>query len=138
MARQSNVLNCLRMKPAFREHLLTLSLLAATLAIVFFPFIFEGKTILPTDLIDTMTLPFSQHYGPPHTYNPLIVDGALQFYPLKYFTKQAYEQGNFAFWNPYILCGYPQYLDGMWTYNFVLFLPMQMAFRLILLLPLLV
>lgn len=121
-----------------REYILTLTLLAATLALTFFPMLFEGRTVLPSDMIDTMTLPFSQHYGPEHAYNSLITDGYLQFYPLKYFTKQAYEHGNFAFWNPYILNGYPQYLEGMWTYNFVLFLPFAIAFPLILLLPLLV
>ncbi|HET6401848.1 MAG TPA: YfhO family protein [Candidatus Kapabacteria bacterium] len=126
------------MSRTLREYTITLALLAATLALTFYPMLFEGRTVLPSDMIDTMTLPFSQYYGPEHAYNSLITDGALQFYPLKYFTKEAYEHGNFAFWNPYILNGYPQYLEGMWTYNFVLFLPFAIGFPFILLLPLLV
>jgi len=122
----------------FRQAIITLCLLIAALAITFFPVLFEGKPLLPSDFIDTMTLPFSASYHPQQAYNSFITDGYLQFYPLKYFTKQAYEAGNFAFWNPLILNGYPQYLDGMWTYNFVLFLPFKIAFLLILLLPLLV
>ena len=126
------------MTRAVREYTVTLALLAGMLAVTFFPMIFQVRTILPSDLIDTMTLPFSHYFGPEHAYNSLITDGYLQFYPLKYFTKLAYGHGHFAFWNPYILNGYPQYLEGMWTYNFVLFLPFRIAFPLILLLPLLV
>ncbi len=126
------------MNKSFREYVITIGLLILTLALAFFPVLFNGRTMLPSDLIDTMTLPFSQYYGPQHAYNSLITDGYLQFYPLKYFTQQAYQHGFFAFWNPYILNGYPQYLEGMWTYNFVLFLPINAAFDLILLLPLLV
>ena len=126
------------MHRVLREYTTTIALLAATLAVTFYPMLFEGRTVLPSDMIDTMTLPFSHYYGAEHAYNSLITDGYTQFYPLKYFTKQAYEHGNFAFWNPYILNGYPQYLEGMWTYNFVLFLPFAIAFPLILLLPLLI
>jgi hypothetical protein len=126
------------MNRPLREYLLTIVLLLATLVLAFYPVLFNGRTMLPSDLIDTMTLPFSQYFGPQHAYNSLITDGYLQFYPLKYFTQQAYQHGCFAFWNPYILNGYPQYLEGMWTYNFVLFLPFDIAFRLLVLLPLLV
>jgi len=122
----------------WRELGITFSLFLIVLLLTFFPVLFQGKLLLPSDMIDTMTLPFSHYYGPEHADNSLITDGYLQFYPLKYFTKQAYEQGHFAFWNPYILNGYPQYLEGMWTYNFVLFLPFAIAFPLILLLPLLI
>ncbi len=126
------------MRKHFREYSFTFALLLGTILVCFYPLVFNGRSILPTDLIDTMTLPFSQYYGPQHAYNSYLADGYLQFYPLKYFTKLAYEHGNFAFWNSYILNGYPQYLEGMWTYNFVLFLPLKIAFPLILLLPLLV
>jgi hypothetical protein len=126
------------MNKSLREYAITIGLLIATLALAFFPVIFNGRTMLPSDLIDTMTLPFSQYFGSQHTCNSLITDGYLQFYPLKYLTQQAYQHGFFAFWNPYILNGYPQYLEGMWTYNFVLLFPLAIAFRLIILLPLLV
>src|ERR1017187_6035122 len=124
------------MNKSLREYAITIGLLTATLTLAFFPIIFNGRTILPSDLIDTMTLPFSQYFGPQHAYNSFITDGYLQFYPLKYLTQQAYQHGYFAFWNPYILNGYPQYLEGMWTYNFILFLTINVAFNLILLLPL--
>ena len=123
-----------------REYSVTVLALLAALAIVFFSVLFQGRTLLPADLIDTMTLPFSHYFAPEHAYNSLIVDGALQFYPLEYFTKLAYEHGHVAFWNPFILNGYPQYLDilGGGIYNLLLFLPMSIAFPFVLLFPLLV
>ncbi len=128
------------MNRPIREYSLTVALLLATLSVAFFPVLFQGRTMLPADLIDTMTLPFSQNFGPQQAYNSLVTDASQQCYPLKYLTKQAYDRGNFAFWNPYILNGYPQYLDilGLWTYNLVLFLPFAVAFPMLLLLPLFV
>src|SRR5437867_10600961 len=125
------------MKSTLREYSVTLSLLLGALLITFFPVIFLNRTLLPSDLIDTMTLPFSQYYGPPQAYNSLVTDAYLQFYPLKYFTYQAYHHGYFAFWNPFILNGYPQYLEGMWTYNISLFfLPFEVAFLFLVISPL--
>jgi Bacterial membrane protein YfhO len=124
------------MNRSLREYTCTFALLVATLAVAFYPVLFNGRTMLPSDLIDTMTLPFSQYFGPQQAYNSLITDASQQLYPLKYYTKQAYEHCNFAFWNPYVLNGYPQYLEGMWTYNFALFLPFAFSFPLLLLLPL--
>jgi len=128
------------MNKSLREYAITFGLLTATLAFAFFPVIFNGRTMLPSDLIDTMTLPFSQYFGPQHAYNSLVTDGCTEFYPQKYFAKQAYAHGNFAFWNPYILNGYPQYLDilGLGTYHFILFLPFAFGFPILLLLPLFV
>lgn len=96
--------------------------------------------MLPSDMVDTLTLPFSSYYGPQQAHNPMVTDGYFQLYPLKYYTEEAYRAGHFAFWNPLILNGYPQYLEGMWTYNVLLFLPFSFLdrFQLLLILPLLV
>lgn len=129
-----------RSRTETRQALVTLALLALTLGATFFPVLFEGKSLLPSDLINTMTLPFSESYQAPHAYNSLVTDGYFQFYPLKYLTSQAFESGRFAFWNPFILNGYPQYVEGMWTYNPILLLPLSFALclNLLLIVPLLV
>ena len=126
------------MRTGVREYVLTVLLLLATLAAAFFPVLFEGRTMLPTDLIDSMTLPFSNYFGPQGAYNTFVVDGALQLYPLKLLTKQAYEHGIFNFWNPFILNGYPSYLNGELIYSVLLFLPMSVGFPALVLMPLFV
>ncbi|MDP4200971.1 MAG: YfhO family protein [Bacteroidota bacterium] len=123
-----------------RQAFVTLAALLIVLVAAFYPILFEGKSLLPSDLIDTMTLPFSETYQPPHAYNSLVTDGYLQSYPLKHFTAQALANGHLAFWNPYILNGYPEYVEGMWTYNPILLLPFsfETKFNLLLIFPLLV
>ena len=87
--------------------------LAIILGIIFFPYLFGGKTFLPSDMIDTMTAPFNAEYGPPQTQNHYIFDALTQTYPYKTQTKEAFESGKLAYWNPHILAGYPQYAETM-------------------------
>src|ERR1700679_3083567 len=132
-----------RMNRAFREHLLTFTLLAATLAVTFYPILFAGRTLLPSDLIDTMTLPYSQAYDHPQAANAYVSDGLLQFYPYKLLLRDAWLHGRFAFWNPMNLCGYPAYAETMAAnfdlLNVVLIIaPFPLAFHIYILLPLLI
>src|ERR1035437_1220515 len=83
-----------------------LATLAAVLCIAFFPYIFEGKIFLPTDMFDTMMAPFNAHYGPPQAQNFYPFDGIVQTYPYKLATQEALRSGHLAYWNPHILCGY--------------------------------
>jgi hypothetical protein len=85
--------------------------LAAILCIAFFPYIFEGKIFLPTDTLDTMTSPFNTNYGPPQSQNFYLFDGIVQTYPWKVAAQKALRSGHLAYWNPHILCGYPQYAE---------------------------
>jgi hypothetical protein len=87
--------------------------LAAILVITFYPFIFGGKTFLPSDMIDTMTAPFNAEYGPQQTENHYIFDAITQTYPYKTQTKIALQHGRLTYWNPHILAGYPQYAETM-------------------------
>lgn len=111
--------------------------------LAFFPILFQGKLLLPTDLGDSMTLPFSQSYGQQQAQNAYVSDGLFQFYPYKLLLRDAWQHGRFAFWNPLNLCGYPAYAETMSTnfdvLNIVLLLfSMPFAFHLYLLLPLLI
>jgi hypothetical protein len=125
-----------------REFLKTVLLLLAVILLVFYPVLFQGKLLLPTDMIDSMTLPYSVQYAPPHASNPYVADGLLQFYPYKLMLRDAWLHGRFTFWNPYNLCGYPQYAETMGT-NFdvlnliLLLVPLPLGFNIYLLFPLL-
>jgi hypothetical protein len=88
-------------------------ILAILLCIVFFPYLFGGNTFLPSDMIDTMTSPFNQEYGPPQAQNHYPFDGLAQTYPYKVMTQDALKKGTFAYWNPHIFGGYPQYAESM-------------------------
>ncbi len=87
--------------------------LAVILCIVFYPYIFGGKILLPTDMYDTMTSPSNTQYSPPQAQNHYFYDGIVQTYPYKIATQEALRNGHLAYWNPHILCGYPQYAETM-------------------------
>ena len=87
--------------------------LAVILCIAFFPYLFQGKTFLPSDLFDTMTSPFNAEYGPPQAQNHYVFDGLAQTYPYKLVTKEALTKGKLAYWNPHILGGYPEYAESL-------------------------
>ena len=73
--------------------------------------------MLPTDQFDTMTLPFSTEYGPPQAYNHNLTDAMMQTYPWKVKAQEAFRKGEFYYWNPLILNGYPQYAASSQTYD---------------------
>ncbi|MDP4200970.1 MAG: YfhO family protein [Bacteroidota bacterium] len=124
-----------------KRHILSILLLLGVLVIAFGPILFQGKLLLPTDLGDTMTLPFSQSFSPPQAENAYISDGLFQFYPYKLLLREAWQHGRFAFWNPLNLGGYPAYAESMAT-NFdvlnvvLLFGKMPFVFEIYLILPL--
>jgi len=90
-----------------------IAVLAIILGITFFPYIFGGRTFLPSDMIDTMTAPLNSGYVLPQTQNHYIFDALTQTYPYKTQTKEAFEHGKLAYWNPHILAGYPEYAETM-------------------------
>ncbi len=117
------------------------SILALLIVLVFWPVLFEGRLLLPTDQFDTMTLPFSSEFGPSQTYNHNLTDAMMQSYPWKVTAQKAFRNGEFYYWNPLILSGYPQSATSRQTYDVfnLLLIPFDLpfAFNLILLLELL-
>ena len=122
------------------KDVLCLSVLALLIVIVFCPVLFEGRLLLPTDQFDTMTLPFSSSYGPPQAFNHNFTDAEMQSYPWKVATQKAFRNGEFYYWNPLILNGYPQYATSRQTYDVfnLLLIPFDLpfAFNLIIVLEL--
>src|SRR5204863_6850171 len=82
-------------------------------SITYFPYLFGGKTFLPSDMFDTMMAPFNAQYGPPQAQNHFPFDGLAQTFPYKTQTKEALQNGRLSYWNPHILAGYPEYAESM-------------------------
>jgi hypothetical protein len=100
------------------------------IAIVFWPVLFQGRLLLPTDQFDTMVLPWSQDYGPPQAYNHTLTDAMMQSYPWKVAAQTALRHGDLYYWNPYILNGYPQYAASRQFFDIfnLLLIPVDLPF----------
>src|SRR6267378_3474242 len=94
----------------YRIHWLVAALVIF-LGVTFSPYLFGERTFLPADLFDTMTAPYNAHYMPPQAQNHYVFDALAQELPYKIQTKEAFDRGKLAYWNPYILGGYPQYAE---------------------------
>jgi hypothetical protein len=84
-------------------------LLVLLLAIFFWPAVFAGQALLPTDLIFQLD-PLWQPLAPESfTFpgNRLLSDQVYQFYPWKLHVMESFANGQFPLWNPYINGGQP-------------------------------
>jgi hypothetical protein len=98
--------------PRYTVRWLILALMAI-LCITFFPYLFEGKSFLPSDMFDTMMSPFNATHGPPQAQTVYYYDALLQTYPYKINTQNALRAGRLSYWSSHVLCGYPQYAETM-------------------------
>lgn len=95
-------------RSSLKPFLAALVVLISILTALFFPVLFEKKIILPADQLNTMILPYS--YGKQaDVYNHFLNDSITQYYIYKSLTKKALDEKRFAYWNPLILGGFPQY-----------------------------
>ncbi len=109
-----------------RTRLLALLILPLALAVIFAPVLFMGKTLLPTDQLNTMMLPFSEKHDSVRVYNHFLTDAIAQVYPYKMRWRANALRGEFASWNPMIFGGHAQYASTSFTHfdptNFILLL----------------
>ncbi len=85
--------------------------LAIVLAVWFWPSIFGGKVLLPTDL----TWQYPPQTPPPGVtglHNPLIGDMLYENYAWKTLLRRCLADGEWPLWNPYAFCGHPLYATG--------------------------
>jgi hypothetical protein len=126
----------------WQKDTLSMLVLAVLLLIVFWPVLFEHRSLLPTDEFDTMVLPWSSDYGPPQAHNNTQTDAMMQSYPWKVYEQQALRSGQLAYWNPLVFSGYPQYATSRQTFDVfnLLLIPFDLpfAFNLIIILELFV
>lgn len=92
----------------FQAALGALLCLSFTLALVFFPVLKEEKVLFPGDLLNTMILPYAQARSV-RVYNHFLHDVVVQYFPYKKLMQTAWQSGRGAYWNPFILGGFPQY-----------------------------
>ena len=84
-------------------------LLILALLVFFWPAVFGGRVLLPTDLIFELD-PLWQPLAPEgYTYpaNRLLSDQVYAFFPWRVFTVRSLAQGRMPLWNPYINGGQP-------------------------------
>jgi Bacterial membrane protein YfhO len=125
------------------QKITVLIILSCVLLIIFYPVLFKNKILLPVDELNTMLLPYSAHYNKISAYNHFLIDALTQYYPYKLLTKINLSLGIPAYWNQYIMGGYPQYAETMAgnfdITNFVLLLfKMPRAYHLQILLQLII
>lgn len=95
------------------ELLLIPILLLILLSIYFWPVLFRGFVLLPADMI--FEFPFFREAAPPdfqHASNALLSDMVLKFYPWHTVAREAIQNGQFPFWNPYIYAGTPLFANA--------------------------
>ncbi|MGQ9651975.1 MAG: hypothetical protein ACUVXJ_17875 [Phycisphaerae bacterium] len=85
--------------------------LACVLAVWFWPSIFGGKVLLPTDLTWQYP-PQTPAAGAAGIHNPLIGDMLYENYAWKTLLRRCLAEGEWPLWNPYAFCGHPLYATG--------------------------
>lgn len=101
-------------------------ILPLVVVVLFFPVLFQNKTLLPADQLNTMFLPYSAHHDSVRAYNHFLTDAIAQVYPYKVRLRSAWLRGEFASWNPSLYGGHPHYASTSFTpfdaTNFILLL----------------
>jgi hypothetical protein len=104
---QTNYDVCATRKPVQRtrrEIVEVALLLLLALMVFFWPAVFGGRVLLPTDLIfdlDPLWQPLIPD-GYVHPANQALTDQVYQSFPWKVFTVRSLAQGHLPLWNPYI------------------------------------
>jgi hypothetical protein len=84
-------------------------LLLLSLVVFFWPAVFGGHVLLPTDLIfdlDPLWQPLApEGYSQPA--NKILSDQVYMYFPWKVFTRRSFAQGQLPLWNPYVSGGLP-------------------------------
>ena len=94
----------------FHSYLIPLLILVLLPAILLWPVLFAGKTLLPFDNLFEWEpyRQFAEQVGvtlPPH--NSLLSDLILENYVWKKFIVECLRKGDLPLWNPYLFCGVP-------------------------------
>jgi len=91
-----------------KDVLIALGLLALALAF-FWPVVFGGKTLIPTDNLFQWPpwQAYAEQFGVGVPHNALLSDLLLENYPWKRFILESIRARQIPFWNPYILSGAP-------------------------------
>jgi len=88
-----------------------LLVLAAAPSLLLAP-VFAGKCLVPAEYQNAF-LPWGEWQpGQGLSWNPLMCDAVLQYYPWRAFAADSIHAGQIPLWNPYQLCGMPFLANG--------------------------
>jgi hypothetical protein len=92
-----------------KDRLRTLGCLLALVALVaafFGPTLWGGCSLVPTDVLHEIMLPYSASVQIPRVQNHYTSDALVEDYPWALFWQQTVRAGQLPLWNPYILGGH--------------------------------
>jgi hypothetical protein len=91
-----------------------LALLTAVVVWFFHESLFQGRSLVPTDLVHNLMLPYSARVARVQVQNHYAMDAAVSDYPWGLFWQQSVTRdGELPLWNPFILGGHPNLADTM-------------------------
>src|SRR5689334_21187401 len=96
--------------PPAAKSVLPCLLLVALVALFLFPYLFQGRSMLPLELIPVFQ-PWASHVrelwaAPPAVHNALL-DALQQNYPRRVYMAQSLRAGWLPLWDPYLYGGSP-------------------------------
>jgi len=94
-----------------RSDFICLIVILGLATIFLMPALGPGHTLLPLGL-EAGIAPWHKQVSQ-QAKNLLLSDPFYAFYPRRYFIKQAFQQGYYPLWNPYILGGHPALADTL-------------------------
>ena len=102
--------------------------LAGILLITFWPILFQGYTLYPSDLLHELYLPFAAGKTGTNVQVTSIVDHIDEYYSMYWFKWYSFHQGELPLWNPYVRGGHPAFASWGTTttlnpFNILLLLP---------------
>ena len=112
-----------RIKPAW-----PFAVLLGTLFAIFWPILFGGYTLYPSDILHELFLPFSVSHSGTNVQVTSIIDYIGGYYPQRYFLQQSLRAGSLSLWNPYIYGGHPAFasngsMPSLDPFNLLLLIP---------------
>lgn len=96
-----------RIKPAW-----PFPVLLATLLAIFWPILFGGYTLYPSDILHEIFLPFSASHRGTNVQVTSIIDYVTAYYPMRCFLQDSFTEGALPLWNPYIYGGHPAFASN--------------------------
>src|SRR2546426_7588300 len=92
--------------------LLWLMLLVAVIGWFFHECLFQGYSLVPTDLLYNLILPYSAAVKHVEVKNHYALDALMADFPNGLLWQQSVRAGQLPMWNPYILGGHPNLADS--------------------------
>lgn len=83
------------------------ALLVAVVLWFFHETVFYGFSLVPTDLLHQLILPYGAHVAHVNVKNHYVIDALTAEYPWGVFWQRCVRSGELPLWNPYILGGNP-------------------------------